>query len=298
LRPPHTSFEAVVERLATTALAGSRVTEVPLPEGVTWIVDLPAGDLVATWAQARDALAGLGLYPVAVARFGGGDWPEEDLFSRFYYGEDAAPETVIARSRELSVEDALGRYDWSHTSDADHWDEIVEVQLSLTARDYGSAPDPGDLADVAPGDEPGLERRLMEWEEAVRPTRDAPVTNESFAWFDPADGPGLALVPVADPCHALAYLSFYGAEGAGGHEALTRLACSWEERFGARLVANWGTMLQFLADRPAATLDDAFQLAVEHTRVAPSTTLLPGEGIRHLARHLWCGERWFLHERP
>jgi hypothetical protein len=57
-------------------------------------------------------------------------------------------------------------------------------------------------------------------------------------------------------------------------------------------------MLQFVASTPPATLDDAFELATEHYRVAPATTALPGEGIRQLARHLWRGERWFLHERP
>jgi len=289
----------VVDRLGTTAVAGAPVTEVPLPAGAgaTWIVDLAGGDLVTTWAQARDALADLGVYPVAVSTWGLGDWPAADLFSRFFYGDDSPPDAVIARARTLSVADALGRFDRTDPWAAENWDDILEWQLGLTSRDYGSAPDPAAIADVERGDEPALERRLMEWEEALRPT-DAPATSESFGWFDPSDPVGLALVPVDDPCHAAAYLSFYGAEGAGGHEALTRLMCSWEERFGARLVANWGTMLQFVASSPAATLDDAFRLAVEHSRVAPCTTMLPGEGIRQLARHLWHGERWFLHERP
>lgn len=57
-------------------------------------------------------------------------------------------------------------------------------------------------------------------------------------------------------------------------------------------------MLQFVAAKPPTTLDEAFELAAQHVRVAPCTTMLPGEGVRQLARHLWGGGKWFLHERP
>jgi hypothetical protein len=103
---------------------------------------------------------------------------------------------------------------------------------------------------------------------------------------------------VPESCNASAFLSFYGAEGEGRHEALIRLTREWQDRFGAALVASWGTMLQFVASAPPLTLAEAFDLAAQQAVVAPSTTILPGESIRELARHLWQGERWFLHERP
>ena len=93
---------------------------------------------------------------------------------------------------------------------------------------------------------------------------------------------GLALLPIDDPSHAAAYLSFYGAEGTGRHEALIRLLSEWHARYRARLVANWGTMLQFAVDAPPDTLEEAFALAVQHVDVAPCTTLLPGETRRGL----------------
>jgi hypothetical protein len=289
--------ELVTTRLATTALAGAALTEVPLPDGGrTWVVTLPDGDLVSQWTRARDALAGLGLYPVAVTTWGERSWAAADLFNRFYYA-DAAPEAVIASARTLSAEDALARFRIEGEWAAENWDEIVEVQLEATQRAYGSAPDAAAVAGVPRGDEPALERRLLEWEEALRPTADR-APSVSFDWHQPQDPVGLALLPLSEPGHAAAYLSFYGAEGPGRHEALTRLMCSWQERFGAQLVASWGTMLQFVVSAPPPTLDAAFELAVEHTLVAPCTTLLPGETVRDLARHLWRGERWFLHERP
>ena len=82
----------VARRLAGTALAGAPLTEVPLPEapGATWVIDLGGGDVVAAWREARDAVAGLGLYPVAVTTWGLPDW-EADL--------SAASTTVATRTR-------------------------------------------------------------------------------------------------------------------------------------------------------------------------------------------------------
>ena len=293
----------VARRLAGTALAGAPLTEVPLPEapGATWVIDLGGGDVVAAWREARDAVAGLGLYPVAVTTWGLPDWEAADLFSRFYYGgdEDAAPRSVIERSRALSVEEALLRFAFDDDWAAENWDDVVRHHLELTRRHAGAAPDAAMLADVPAGDELGLERRLMAWEEGHRPT-DPPQLSESFGWFDPRpeDPVGLVLLPITEPCHAAGYLSFYGANGEGRHEALLRLMSDWQDRFGAQLVASWGTMLQFVVSAPPETLDEAFDLAAQHAAVAPCTTMLPGEGIRQLARHLWRGERWFLHERP
>jgi hypothetical protein len=292
----------IAECLATTSLSGESLSEVPLPDGqgATWVVDLPDGDLVSRWGEARDAVSALGLYPVAVTSWArpASDWVREDLFSRFYYGEDSAPKAVIARSQALSVDEALNSFvrDRERNWTIEHWDQIVDFQLASTERDYGQRLDRAALRNVPPGDRVALERCLLDWEETVRPT-SPPEANGAFGWFD-ADPVGLVLLPLAEPCHAAAYLSFYGAEGRGQHDALTRLMCAWQTDFGALLVANWGTMLQFVVSSPPSTLDEAFALAVQHATIAPSTTGLSGQGIRHLARHLWRGERWFLHERP
>jgi Domain of unknown function (DUF4253) len=291
----------LAERLAATALADAMLTEVPLPEGAgtTWVVDLPAGDLLSLWTEARRPLAALELYPVAVTGWGARDWIDADLFNRFYYGDDSAPQAVIERAAALTLEDALGRYPVRHDWAAANWDNIVAHQLDVTRSHYRGAPDPAALGDVPIGDELALERVLLDWEEGVRPT-NPPELDISFGWYDPpsVDRIGLVLLPVTEPCHAAAYLSFFGAEGPGRHESLTRLMSSWQHRYGAQLVANWGTMLEFVAESPPTTLEDAFELAAEHVRVAPCTTILPGEGVRGLARHLWRGEHWFLHERP
>lgn len=296
------SVQSVERCLTETVLAGAELNEVPLPEGggSTWVVDTPAGDIVPLWTEARDALKPLGLYPVATTTWGEADWVKADLFDRFYYGDNSAPDTVISRSRTLTIEEALDCFPSSGEWAMENWEDVVTHHLGLTERHYGDAPGAADLGDARRGDELALERRLLNWEEALRPTPETGIRSESYGWYDPRprDPVGLVLLPLAEPCHAAAYLSFYGAEGEGQHEALIRLMCSWQQDFGAQLVASWGTMLQLVASKPPATLEAAFDLAAQHVRLAPCTTQLPGEGVRDLARHLWRGERWFLHERP
>ena len=172
---PPVEIVAVEQRLAGTALAGAPLTELPLPGagGSTPVVDLPAeADLVSSWAAVRDAMAPLGRLPVAATSWGGSGWPEEDLFARCSYGEedDAAPDAVIARAHALTVEQALERFPLRDTWARDNWEEVVELELARTERGYGGRPEPQLLGDVPPGDGLGLERRLLAWEEAQRPT--------------------------------------------------------------------------------------------------------------------------------
>lgn len=274
--------------------------DLPEPGRCTWVVDGWDGDLVRAWREAQAALAAIALYPVAVTSWGGDDWISADLFSRFYFGdgEDASPERVIARARELSLKQALARFAEPSDWEVENWEDVLEAHVDAAEAHVGEAPSPEVWTGVARGDEIALERRLLTWEEERRPSSE-PEPNESFAWFQPRGQPvGLALLPIDDPSHAAAYLSFYGAEGTGRHEALIRLSSEWQARFRARLVANWGTMLQFAVVAPPNTLEEAFALAVQHVQVAPCTTVLPGENRRGLARYLWRSERWFLHERP
>ena len=222
--PRPATRDDVTRRLAATGLADAPLIEIPLPDSAsTWVVELRDGDLLELWEQARDALADVALHPVAAAPFGTSDWGAADLFSRVFYGDsdDSSPEAVIARSHTLSVADAVAHFTSPNEWAVSDWDDIVGQQLGLTEHYYGSVPDPAVVAEVVPGSELELERRLMAWEESVSPTHP-PATSESFAWFDPRPSApaGLVLLPVSEPCDAAAYLSYYGAEGEGGHAAL------------------------------------------------------------------------------
>jgi hypothetical protein len=102
------------------------------------------------------------------------------------------------------------------------------------------------------------------------------------------------------PC-SIAYAPFYGEQG--GMPGLTsqRLITIlefWRRRYGAELVANWGTMLQFVVARPPTTLEDAWNLALQQDLVAQDTLTGPGISLRDHARTLIERPTWFLHCRP
>ncbi len=127
-------------------------------------------------------------------------------------------------------------------------------------------------------------RRRPSWRLPTPPTRRL----SSTAW--PRN-------PTPNGWDALAYLHWYAAVGRPA-EAYVALGRLWERRFGAELVAHWGTMLQCYVDRPPRSLGDAWDLARMHDLVAPSTLALPGIRLRHYAPSLVGCDRWFLHERP
>jgi hypothetical protein len=98
---------------------------------------------------------------------------------------------------------------------------------------------------------------------------------------------------------ALAYTGgFFGAFGPDGLAGVIAVARHWRTKYGAELVANWGTMLQFHVNRPPTTIKDAFDLAHEQAVLAPDTTILPNVSLRDHARALLGRTEWFLHERP
>lgn len=72
----------------------------------------------------------------------------------------------------------------------------------------------------------------------------------------------------------------------------------WRRAYGAELVANFGTMLEFVVARPPETLDAAWELAVQQDLIARSTLAGRGVTIRDHARTLISRPTWFLHNRP
>jgi hypothetical protein len=260
-------------------------------------------DAFAAWQQLRDRADELSGQPIALM-----DWDGkvsgESLFSRWFYGEEdaSAPGEVIEGARAISPEQGLAHWlgeapdDWV----ADNWDSVVEEALESTREAYGDAPSPDEVLALDLGrEEHRLERWLMDWENERGAPQTPPYERYLEEFEPPADDPVVvAVLPVGAPEETLAYASFYGAEGKGGHERLIPVLRAWRERFGAVLWANWGTMLQFEVERPPEDLDTCFALAREQAVIAPDTLRLPGVTLRDHARVLRGRRSWFLHNRP
>jgi hypothetical protein len=282
-------------------LAGRDVEPLTIPNSdeVAFAVGIDPGELRDAWRDARGRLDRLGRWPVAATAWDG-DVDGDDLFDRHFF-DGASPAAVLARARELTVDDALARLrqTWPDEVFDERWEQDVDAERARTIDRVGTAPPREELLALRP-DAFALERRLLEAEEAERPTTEAEA-GDHLDWFEPDGQPVvLTLVPTRRSAEAAAYLSFFGADGLDGHAALVRMLERWEERHGAELVASWGTMLQLTVARPPTDVERAFELATEQVLVAYDTIALPHPDVtvRAHARALLGRPEWFLHDRP
>ncbi|MET7471345.1 DUF4253 domain-containing protein [Micromonospora sp. NPDC005222] len=122
-------------------------------------------------------------------------------------------------------------------------------------------------------------------------------------WFTPPEGAQVVLLPTPIQWLAPAWLNYFGATEKGaraelgddpGRNGLAAAIRQWEQRWGAELVASWGTMLQFVVARRPALSEEAWQLALQLLAVGGSLQSPPWE----LALALTRSDAWFLHDRP
>lgn len=208
-------------------------------------------------------------------------------------------EDILAAAMDASVLDSLDVI--SNRFDEFEFDLPNEIESTIAR--FGRGPDVGVLS-MQLGPNAGfreVERALLEWElnefgpEALPP----PFAGDAHMhWFEPAGRPvALLLLPTSVSWHVPAYVSWYAAD-----EASSELVCAlfrkWEERYGARPVCHYLTMVGFEVDRPPTEIREALELAIEHYLIAQCTMTLPGVSIRDHARTLMGNSRWFLHQRP
>ena len=296
------SPDEVADLLRGSVLDGRPVASISIPGEQEQALAVPCGaeEVLLAWRCVRRALERTQRWPVVVAGWGGPLGP--DLFSRFPYDHGAGGETsvkaIVARAENIQSDDVFA--DWARVDD--EWDasEYLEsFELRHTKDFVGEAPSAEEVR-LALGARPThaeLDRWLLDWEEARGSSR---VETDSYLdWFEPTGiDVGVILLPTPHGWHALAFMSFFGAEGPGGAEKLIAVLRSWNDRYGAELVAHYGTMLELQVGRPPRNVDEAWQLAREQELVAQCTTALPGIPLRHHARTLVGRSAWFLHERP
>lgn len=120
-----------------------------------------------------------------------------------------------------------------------------------------------------------------------------------LGWFVPErQETAIAFLPTTAAEEAVAYAGLFPWDRVEELAALVTLARGWHERYGAELVAGWGTMLQFVVERPPADVEAARELAFEQLVVASDTIMLPGVLPDAHARALVGRRTWFLHSRP
>jgi hypothetical protein len=291
---------SVAAALDGSALSGRAVTILPVPstDDVAFAVACEVSEVLSAWRSARDLVSRTGRWPVVAVAWNGLD----ELFIRFPFdngsGADTSVAGIVSRADRLDPVDVLADL----AAQDDRWDayEYLEpFEIPNTEQAVGSSPSAAEVR-AALGPAPSraeLDSWLLEWEQS----RGGTVASRTahLEWFEP-DGLALWLVllPTTRSWEVPAYISFYGAEGEGGAERLVAVIRSWHGRYGAELVAHFGTMLEFSVGRPPLSLQEAWQLAREQELIAPCTTALQGVPLRQHARALVGRGTWFLHERP
>ncbi len=307
-----TTESELARALEDTALAGRPTTTLAVPSSRPALaVEVGGLDVLESWRIARGLLDRTGRWPVAMTAWGEeeGTWSEQlaaSAFSRFEFRSeasgrgDALPGDLLRAADGVDLDAALSKLE-ALTEPLDPTDLLLEE----TREDFGDAPTSEDVGDARRADgspltsRPEAERWLFDWEiDRFGERALAEPAMNHISWFDPSPQViALVLLPTMRSSDALAFEHWYGALAVGTPFAIALLR-RWEERWGAELVAHWGTMLQLVVSRRPGEPEDAFGLALEQELIAPCTTLLPGVSLRDHARTLLHADAWFIHERP
>ena len=269
----------------TDLLEDSRDIEpIELGDRFAYAVSLEPDDTyLQLWSRVREATRDVGCYPVFIMM--------EML--ELPIGEQQPPR-VEQRFSQIRTELAK----------ANPWlpeGELVDgFQCRETGRRFGRGPTAAELEGIESSRQ--LDEFLFDWErhnfgdEAVL----AAGQPNPIEWF-PLESRDMVLLvlPAVYGAETIPQLGFWAVDGRSECMApLSNDLRRWQDDFGAELVANFGTMLQFIVSRPPPELDEAYQLAKEHDAVADATLPLPGMMRRHYAADLIGTTRWFLHSRP
>jgi hypothetical protein len=286
--------EALRRVLAGSALlAGRSVNESrlrPSLECDLWI-SVTTGEKFEAWAEARRLVDQTGRWPVITNEYSviraAPPGRENCLDAEKLAAGDAAlseiREIVALKWGPVVVEDSL------------------TFQLNRMRVGDGAAPTREQVLAALPEtvSREHLDRWLMDWEERQHPTTgqedEGRLTWHEVLAKEPLE---LHFIPAATSGGSLAYMPFWAEDGVPGAtpDRLAAIADAWNVRYGAELVAHWGTVLWFAVDDPPQTLEQAWTLATEQGLIAPDT--LNSITIRQLARALIARRQWMLHCRP
>jgi hypothetical protein len=274
------------------AFAGTPLAGLPIghgPSGTVLVADVDPDRLHEAW-QAADALVPVtGRRPVLVT---------DDFDDTLRMRPEPAPGPSESELRAFA-EAAESSEPWLAYRHYSEDDEVDEGEVEYYARGTAGADLTALVADVAlPTPRQTLERALYdrllaEPDLHARMLDSVRFVTQSDYWYTP-DRVLLMLVPTSDVRGSGYWVDFYGALTPEFQRRLAEVLAQWRHRWDARLVASWGTMLQFQVGRPPAPGDEAWTAAGQLKALAPNLDLSRWE----LAVALPAGHAWFVHNRP
>lgn len=225
---------------------------------VMWVSDEPLPAAGEHWKRLYDLRETTGLYPLLL------DTVDGEPGRPWHYGElDPAPVGAID---VLTADGVLRRF----------WDSVTE-------ENPGSA----DLLGLPDGPWPGLAlpgTTFQEPDAAARKLADS--LSAERPWL-------LGLVPATRGADTLALCGWDGPCNHTGHiQEISAVLRSWEERFGARVVAVGFATLDLSVAAPPITVEQGLRLAAEHFAFCPDNIWQGGQTFAEYAQDQVDATRW------
>jgi hypothetical protein len=266
------------------ALRGTILEGHPVQKGLggTLLVDeVEPAQLLPAWRAACSAMPVTGRWPVFTVPGGLYHEPEPDELA----------ELELA-ARTLDPWAVYRRHRGDEPQDVSDIEDYVEAFL-------GSAEVPRALEQLTG---PVTEKDVQRWTYDTL-LADPPLADRAFSGSEYLVGTSrwqtwpevqLVLLPTVSPWLAPAWLTYHGATRPDGPAAWAAAMLRWHQRWGAALVAGWGTVLQFVAERRPRPGRQAWELAGQLMALGGNLECEQWQ----LAIALTRSDEWFLHDRP
>ncbi|MFI6327697.1 DUF4253 domain-containing protein [Micromonospora chersina] len=274
------------------AFVGTPLAGLPIghgPAGTVLVADVDPDRLHAAWQAAEGLVPVVGRRPVLVT---------DDWDGTLRFRPEPAPGPSESELRAFA-EAAEASDPWSIYRHHSEDDEVHEGEVGYYARGVAGVDLTALVSDVPlPTERQELERTLYDRLLAdadlhARVLGSVRFLTRTDYWYTP-NSVLLMLVPTSDVRSSGYWVDFYGALTREYQRRLAEVLAQWRHRWDARLVASWGTMLQFQVGRPPAPGDEAWTAAGQLKALAPNLDLNRWE----VAVALPAGDAWFVHNRP
>jgi hypothetical protein len=258
------------------------------PSGTVLVADIDPNRLHEAWQAAEAMVPVIGRRPVMVTD----DFDALRIRPEPEPGPSESELRAFAEAAETS-EPWLGYRHYSEDDDVDEGD-VANYARGMAGVDLTAL-----VSDVAlPTPRLALERALYDRLLAdpdlhARVLGSVRFVTQTDYWYTP-DSVLLMLLPISDVRSSGYWVDFYGALTPEYQRMLAEVLAQWRDRWDARLVASWGTMLQFQVGRRPAPGDEAWTAAGQLKALAPNLDLSQWE----VAVALPAGDAWFVHNRP
>ncbi|MFC5744917.1 DUF4253 domain-containing protein [Actinomadura rugatobispora] len=224
---------------------------------VLWVSDERLPDAAAHWLRLYERRAETGLYPLLLDTLGGDD-------ARPWHSREFSP-APVGTIDVLSAAGVLRRF----------WDEVA------------AEPEEDEDADIPTGAWPGLAAPGEDGRDPDAVARGlATSLGESRSWL-------LGLVPAGRGADTLTLAGWDGPVNHTGYtQELSAVVRSWEERFGARVVAVGFDTLDLSVAAPPVTFEHALNVAAEHHAFCPDNVWQGSGSLEEYAKGLVGADRW------